>query len=290
LTGLVTTVIVLVMDDGREREYSLRFANREETDVAYTGKVALITGGGSGMGQLAARQFAEAGAAVAILDVNEAGMAETASTGGNIQCHAVDITDYAAVAAIVGEIETSLGAIDRVYNCAAIMPFGKLMEQDPSVTMRLMNINYGGLVSVARATVPGMVARGAGDFVSFASMAGIIPSLMMGGYNASKAAVATYTEVLKHEHLNSGVNFACVCPPAVATPLLQQGKDTTWPKLMQQSEGKEILPEQVLAAIEVGLAKGDFWIPVTREAKIGMLMRRLLPGSVWKSIHKIEGW
>jgi short-subunit dehydrogenase len=170
------------------------------------------------------------------------------------------------------------------------MPFGKLMDQDPAITMRLMNINYGGLVSIARATVPGMVERGAGEFVSFASMAGIIPSLMMGGYNASKAAVATYTEVLMHENLNSGVKFACVCPPAVSTPLLQQGKDTVWPKLMQQTDGEELQPEQVLSAVETGLEKGEFWIAVTREAKIGMLMRRWLPGSVWKSIHKIEGW
>jgi NAD(P)-dependent dehydrogenase (short-subunit alcohol dehydrogenase family) len=242
------------------------------------------------MGQLAARQFAEAGAAVAILDVNEAGMAETSEGYDDIHNYPVDITDYARICDIVAEIEGKLGPIDRVYNCAAIMPFGKLMEQEPEVTMRLMNINYGGLVSIARATVPGMAERGNGDFVSFASMSGIIPALMMGGYNASKAAVATYTEVLWHEHLNSGLRFACVCPPAVATPLLQQGKDTAWPKLMQQSDGQEITPALVLEAIETGLDKGDFWIPVTREARIGMLMRRLMPGSVWKSIHKTEGW
>jgi len=258
--------------------------------MSYSGKVALITGGGSGMGQLAARQMAAGGAAVAILDVNEAGMAETAAGFDNIHAYRTDITDYAAVCDVVAQIESSHGPVDRVYNCAAIMPFGKLMEQDPDVTMRLMNINYGGLVSVARATVPGMVERGSGDFVSFASMSGIIPSLMMGGYNASKAAVATYTEVLLHEHLNSGVRFACVCPPAVATPLLQQGKDTTWPKLMQQTDGSELSPEVVLAAVETGLDKGEFWICVTSQARIGMIMRRLLPGAVWKNIHKVEGW
>jgi len=138
--------------------------------------------------------------------------------------------------------------------------------------------------------VPGMVERGRGEFASFASMAGIIPSLLMGGYNASKAAVATYTEVLWHENRDSGVKFVCVCPPAVATPLLDQGKETTWPKLMQQSEGEELAPETVLAAVESDLEKGNFWCMVTGQARLGWFMRRFLPGLVWKNIHQVEGW
>jgi len=242
------------------------------------------------MGRLAAQQFAAAGAHVAILDVNEAGMQETAAGNDKIHPYVVDITDFAAVSRAVNEFEAAHGALDRVYNCAAIMPFGRLMEQDPGLTNKLMSINYGGLVCVARATVPGMVERGSGEFVSFASMSGIIPSLLMGGYNASKAAVATYTEVLWHENRDSGVKFACVCPPAVATPLLNQGKESTWPKLMQQSEGKELAPETVLAAVEGDLEKGNFWCMVTREARLGWFMRRFFPKLVWNNIHKVEGW
>jgi NAD(P)-dependent dehydrogenase (short-subunit alcohol dehydrogenase family) len=258
--------------------------------MAYQGKSALVTGGGSGMGQLAAQQFADAGAQVAILDVNEAGMRETAAGRDNIHCYAVDITDFDAVTAAVSDFESQCGPLDRVYNCAAIMPFGRLMSQEPRVTNRMMAINYGGLVCVASATVPGMVERGAGQFVSFASMAGIIPGLMMGGYNASKAAVATYTEVLWHENLDSGVQFCCVCPPAVATPLLDQGKATEWPKLMQQSEGQELDPGTVLEAVEKDLDAGNFWCFVTGQAKLGWRMRRFMPNAVWKNIHKTEGW
>lgn len=258
--------------------------------MSYQGQYALVTGGGSGMGRLAAQRFADAGAHVAILDVNEAGMTETCAHSDLIHSYAVDITDFAAVSAAVDSFESEFGALDRVYNCAAIMPFGKLMDTDPAVLTKLMSINYGGLVCIARATVPGMVARGKGEFVSFASMSGIIPSLMMGGYNASKAAVATYTEVLWHENLNSGVKFCCVCPPAVATPLLDQGKETAWPKLMQQNEGDELAPATVLDAIEDDLSKDNFWCMVTREARIGWRMRRWVPNMVWKSIHKVEGW
>lgn len=258
--------------------------------MAYQGKSALVTGGGSGMGRLAAQQFAAAGAHVAILDVNEAGMQETARGNDKIHPYAVDITDFDAVSAAVKEFEAAHGPLDRVYNCAAIMPFGRLLEQDPGLTNKLMSINYGGLVCVARATLPGMVKRGHGEFASFASMAGIIPSLLMGGYNASKAAVATYTEVLWHENRDSGVKFICVCPPAVATPLLDQGKESTWPKLMQQSEGEELAPETVLAAVESDLEKGTFWCMVTGQAKLGWFMRRLFPNLVWNNIHKVEGW
>jgi NAD(P)-dependent dehydrogenase (short-subunit alcohol dehydrogenase family) len=242
------------------------------------------------MGRLAARRFAEKGASVAILDVNEAGLEETARGIDSVHAYPVDITDYDAVCAAVEDFEAKCGPLDRVYNCAAIMPFGKLAEQDPMVTVKMMNINYGGLVCITRATLTGMLARGRGDFVSFASAAGLIPALLMGGYNASKAAVAMYTEVLYHENRDSGVRFACVCPPAVATPLLDQGKATAWPKLMSMNEGKEITPASVLDAIEDDLDRGRFWVMVDRKTRFGAWMRRVFPNLVWKNIHDIEGW
>lgn len=258
--------------------------------MAYNGKVALVTGGGSGMGRVAARKFAAAGAKVALFDVNEAGMTETADGNDNIKGWVVDITSFDAVSAAVAEVEAEFGPLDRVYNCAAIMPFGKLLEQDAGVIHKLMEINYGGLVNISKATVPQMVERGSGEFISFASMAGIIPGLMMGAYNATKAAVAMYTEVLYHENRDSGVKFACVCPPAVATPLIQQGKDTAWPKLMSSKEDDYMTPEGVVDAVEVEMEKGKFWVFPHRDAKIGYIMRRLLPNLVWKSIHDLEGW
>lgn len=258
--------------------------------MAYSGKVALVTGGGSGMGRVAAQRFAATGAKVALFDVNEAGMAETAAGNDNVKGYVVDITSFDAVSEAVKQVEQDLGPIDRVFNCAAIMPFGKLLEQDAGVIHKLMEINYGGLVNISKATVPQMVERGSGEFISFASMAGLIPGLLMGAYNATKAAVAMYTEVLYHENRDSGVKFGCVCPPAVATPLIQQGKDTAWPKLMSSKEDSYLTPEIVIDTIEADLAKDKFWIIPTREAKFGWLMRRIAPGAVWKSIHDLEGW
>jgi len=252
-------------------------------------KIVLITGGGSGMGREAARRFAGQGAKVALLDVNTAGMEETAHGYDNIQSWSVDITDFAAVRAAVNEVEAKLGPIDRLYNCAAIMPFGKLVEQDNAIIHKQMAINYGGLVNITQAVLPGMLARGRGDFVSFASMAGIIPMLMTGAYTATKFAVRAFTETLYHEHRDSGIRFACVCPPAVATPLLQQGRDTAWPKMLD-SQGPPIAPKVVIDAIEDCLDKGKFFVYPTREAKIGVFMRRLFPGLIWKQVHQVEGF
>ena len=84
--------------------------------MSFRGQVAVITGGGSGMGQALARRLAKDGATVAILDVNEAGMAETAASASNIKPYALDITDADAVASVFADIEASLGPVDRVAN------------------------------------------------------------------------------------------------------------------------------------------------------------------------------
>jgi len=252
------------------------------------GKVVLVTGGGSGMGSLACRLMSERGAKVAALDVNEKGLAETAQGDPRIVTRRVDVTDFAALGAVVRELEETLGPVHRVYNAAAIMPFGKLLEQDNATLHRIMAINYGGLVNVAQATLPGMVERGRGEFVSFSSMAGIIPTLMTGGYNASKFAVSAFTEVLHHENRASGVRFACVCPPPVATPLLQQGYATVMPKTVESMPPIE--PREVLDAIEAALAKGEFWVFPGKGTRTGYFMRRFFPNLIWKDVHKNEGF
>jgi short-subunit dehydrogenase len=190
----------------------------------------------------------------------------------------------------VAEVEAKLGPVNRLYNCAAIMPFGRLIEQDNGIIHKQMAINYGGLVNITQAVLPGMVQRGAGDFVSFASMAGWIPMLKTGAYTATKFAVRAFTETLQHEHLNSGIRFACVCPPAVATPLLKQGQESDWPKMLDGEQGEPIQPEVVIDAIEKCLEKGKFFVLPTRDAKIGVFMRRLFPGLIWKQVHQVEGW
>jgi NAD(P)-dependent dehydrogenase (short-subunit alcohol dehydrogenase family) len=253
----------------------------------FADRVVLITGGGSGMGRLAARNLAAQGARVAAFDVNADGLRETAEGRPAIRTWTVDVTEPAAVEGAVKEAERARGPIDRVYNAAAIMPLGRLLDQELSVIHRIMRINYEGVVNVAKLTLPGMLERGHGDFVNFASLAGWVPALYMGAYNASKFAVVALSEVLYHENRGRGVRFACVCPPPVATPLLDQGRRTVWPKLLDLAPPIE--PQAVLDAIEQTLAKDRFWVFPGRGTKLGWRLRRWLPGVLWRRIHQVEG-
>ena len=253
--------------------------------MAFHGKVALVTGGASGMGRLAARRLAAGGAQVAILDVNEAGLRETKGESAAIRAYPVDVTDARAVSAVVRQVESELGPLDRVLNAAAIMPTDLLMNQDADLVNRIMAINYGGTVNVTMAVLPGMLERGSGDLVNFASVAGWLPTMHFGAYNASKFAVVAFTEVLYHENRGRGVRFACVCPPPVATPLLDQAKSQ--PKILATLP--PIAPESVLDAIERGLERGTLMIYPDFNAAATVWLRRHLPGVMWWNVHRVEG-
>ena len=253
--------------------------------MSFTGQVVFVTGGGSGMGRLAAQRMADAGAKVAAVDVNEAGLAETAAGRDGIHAWRLDVTDHQAVLAAVKEVEDRLGPIDRVYNAAAIMPTAPLMEQDTETITRIMRVDYDGVVHVAKAILPGMLERGRGDLINFASIAGWGPTLDFGAYNAAKFAVVAFSEVLFHENRGRGVRIIAVCPPPVATPLLDQA--TSKPKMLEM--GKPISPARVLDAIERDLAKGKPFCFPTAQTKLAQLMRRWVPGLVWSAVHRVEG-
>ena len=246
-----------------------------------------ITGAGSGMGQMAARLFAEQGYSVAALDVNEKGLLETAENHQNIRTFNTDVTNYDAVASVVDETEAKLGPIKRVYNAAAIMPLGKVVDQDVEIFHRVMDINYKGVVNVSKAVMPRLLERNEGELVNFASLAGWMPILYMAAYNASKFAVVAFTEVLAHEHTDSNVKVLCVCPPPVKTPLLNQARDTVWPKVFDQTDAIE--PEDVLAAIEKALARDELFVFPGKKTRMAQRMRRWFPNLIWKNVHQTEG-
>ncbi|NHN39016.1 SDR family oxidoreductase [Pseudomaricurvus alcaniphilus] len=251
-----------------------------------TQRVLFITGAGSGMGQMTALQALDAGWKVAAVDLNAAGL-EQLGENDNLLRIALDVTDHQAVAAAVEHCENTLGSITRVVHAAGIMPLGELTDQPQAMVMKIMTINYGGMVNVVDTAVKKMLQRGEGEFVSYASMAGHWPIMYMGAYNAAKHAVAAYTEVLYHETRNSGVRIVCVCPPIVATPLLKQAQDTVWPKLFDIFPALE--PQVVVDAAEKALTRRrGLWVfpgPMTR---LTWLLRRWCPSLLWQVVHWAE--
>lgn len=257
--------------------------------IDMAGKVALVTGGASGMGQIIARRLAQQGARVAIFDVNEQGLQDTAAEADNIASFKCDISSLEDVEARVAEVAATIGPIDLLVHAAALMPSHKLIDHSHEGMERLFRINYFGTTYMVKAVLPSMLERGSGRIVVFGSIAGIALVPKMGAYCATKAAVNAYVEVLQNEIRDSGVRAHLVCPPAVNTPLVDQSLATDTPGSMLESKEKGRLadPEKIVNAIEKGVRK-DRDIIYPGEAKLLYLWRALLPKLWWKVVMNFE--
>lgn len=253
--------------------------------MAFHGKVAVITGGGSGMGAVMATRLAQSGAQVAIIDLNERGMAETVAKNAGIHPFTGDVTDGEQLQALVLDVEQRLGPIDRLAAAAGIMPGGPLSEMPAERINKIMQVNYEGTVNTVKAVLPGMLQRGCGDLILFGSLAGVMFSTGMGAYNASKAAVNAFGEVLAYELKGSGLRVLTVRPGAVDTPLIGQATDSVKGLRDAQKKGKMTAPQQVIDAIEAALERGEYWVYPSADARFGQWLRRLSPRLGWKMVE-----
>lgn len=257
--------------------------------IDMSGKVAIVTGGASGMGQITARRLARQGAKVAIFDVNEKGLHDTAAESDNITAFRCDISSLQDVEAKVAQVATELGPIELLVHAAALMPSHKLIDHTHEGMEKLFRINYFGTTYMVRAVLPAMLERGRGRIIAFGSIAGIALVPKMGAYCATKAAVNAYIEVLQNEIRSSGVRVHLVCPPAVNTPLVDQtiATDTPGSIIEAKKSGRLADPEKMIDAIEKGVRK-DQDIIYPKEAKLLYLWRALLPKLWWKVVMNFE--
>lgn len=256
--------------------------------MAFHGKVALITGGGSGMGRVMAARVAAAGARVAVADLNQAGMDELVSTHAGISAFVCDVSDPAQVESVVQKVESELGPIDRLTAAAGIMPGQSICDMSSDRISRVMRINYEGSVNMVKAVLPSMLARGRGDIILFGSLAGVVFTSGMSAYNASKAAVNAFGEVLAYELKGSGVRVLTVRPGAVNTPLIGQATEAVKGLRDAAAKGQMAAPETIIDAIEAGLERGEFWVYPTGDARFMQLMRRLSPKLTWKLVERFS--
>jgi NAD(P)-dependent dehydrogenase (short-subunit alcohol dehydrogenase family) len=259
--------------------------------MAFRGNTALVTGAGSGMGQIAAWRLAAMGAKVAAVDLNEEGLAKTIEGHSSIRMYRCDVVDSDAVNDLVASVETELGQIDRLTHAAAIMPASPIATMDPALIRKVMRINFEGTVNLVSAISPKMFARQSGDIVMYGSVAGecVVPN--MGAYCASKAAVNTYGDMLIRENEGSGVRICLVCPPMVRTPLMLQameGEGAAKSVALGHAQGRGADPNDIVDAIEVALEKGVQRLYPQAEAKALHWASRLFPSLMWKIIRKAE--
>jgi NADP-dependent 3-hydroxy acid dehydrogenase YdfG len=187
------------------------------------GKVALVTGASSGIGEATALALAEAGAAVAIgarrRDRLDALAEKLADGGTRVLALDLDVTDEQACRDAVARTRAELGGLDVLVNNAGVMLLGTIVGADPEDWRRMVSTNVLGLMYMTHAAIDGMVEQGSGDVVNISSVAGRTARKGAGVYNASKWAVNAFSESLRQEVTARGVRISLVEPGAVATEL-----------------------------------------------------------------------
>jgi 2-hydroxycyclohexanecarboxyl-CoA dehydrogenase len=189
-----------------------------------SGRVALVTGGGRGIGAAIAAALAEAGHAVAIADLSADGAEESARAvadgGGRALAVTMDVTDTESVRSGVARAEAELGPVDICVNNAGWDELHPFLETDEAFWTKVVDVNYLGCLRVSRATLPGMAERGHGRLVNIGSDAARVGSSLEAVYAGAKGAIIAFTKTIARELARQGVTANVVCPGPTDTPML----------------------------------------------------------------------
>ena len=193
------------------------------------GKVALITGAGSGMGRAAAELFAREGARVVITDVvddsGNAAVAAVRAAGGDATYVRADVSSWSDCVAMVQCATDSYGALHVLYNNAGIFPAddGGVLDTPESTWQKVMEINLKGVWLGCKAGIPAMIASGGGSIVNVASFVALIGAATAQiAYTASKGGVLSMTREIAVEYARRGIRANALCPGPIQTPLLEE--------------------------------------------------------------------
>ena len=244
-----------------------------------TGKVAVVTGGGSGIGAAIALLFAREGADVAVLDRDEqhatAVAEESGSFGGRTTAIAVDVTDGEAVQQAMARVVEELGGIDVLVSAAGILDETPLLEMTEATFDKVLAVDLKGVFLAARWAAPHMVERGGGRIINIASQLGIKGGTGLTHYVAAKAGVIGMTKAMALELAEHRILVNSIAPGPVVTPLIE-GLSEEW-KAAKQAElpigrfgqAHEVAPTALLLASSPG---GDLYTGQTLGPNSGDVM------------------
>jgi 3-oxoacyl-[acyl-carrier protein] reductase len=188
-----------------------------------TSRVAIVTGGGRGLGVALARRLAEEGVAVAVTGRDQATLEETArdlrELGAAALAVAADVTDRTAVEALVARVGAELGPVDLLVNNAGITEHGSIWHTDADEWWHVVEVNVRGPFLCARAVLPSMVERGRGRIVNVSSGVGNGPSADQSAYAVSKAAVTRLTDSLAAQVEGHGITVLAITPGLLRTDM-----------------------------------------------------------------------
>jgi len=264
------------------------------------GKTAVVTGAANGIGRAISRSLARRGCHLALADVNEAGLAETAElaagAGRRITCHRLDVADRQAVAAFPETVTAAhLGAhpgVDILVNNAGVALGGTFDQVAEADFEWLIDINFWGVVRMTRAFLPLLKASDGAQLVNISSLFGLIAPPGQTAYCASKFAVRGFSESLRHELEGSSVGVTTVHPGGVATAIAKNARHAqaqTETELIEAHRRYEKLltmpPEEAGEIIVSAVEQRRPRIIVGSDARNVSFVERLFPVAYWKLIN-----
>jgi len=241
-----------------------------------TGKVVAITGGARGIGLATARAFLDAGAKVAIGDLDPRLSGDAASAtgaGSRATGYAVDVSDLDSFTAFLDAVATDLGPVDVLVNNAGIMPIGPLPDEPEHVTRKILEVNLLGAIHGTKLAMAAMLPRSSGHIINVASAVGRFAAPNSATYSASKFGVVGLTQAVRGELRGTGVEASVILPAATNTDLVSGLKET----------GGTVEPEDVAAAIVAVARKPRFetWVPRSNQRSFKVM--QLLPYRVFEA-------
>ena len=184
-------------------------------------RVALVTGGGGGIGSAICRELSEQGRRVAVADVNQTSAADVAAEVDGLAV-ALDVTDAAGAEAALERVRGELGPVDILVNCAGWDDFRSFVETDDAFMDKVLAINLAGPMRLIRLVLPGMIDRSWGRIINIASDAGRVGSSLEAVYSGAKGGLIAFTKTIARETARAGITANSVCPGPTDTPMLNR--------------------------------------------------------------------
>ncbi len=256
------------------------------------GKTVAITGAASGIGRALAVECATRGARLAIVDVDERGLSETAELargrGAEVLSGRLDVSSRAAIHAWAAEIEKACGGADVLVNNAGVSLSHSVERMSDDDFEWLFNINFWGVVNGCKAFLPQLLARPEAHIVNLSSVFGIIGVPTQAAYNAAKFAVRGYTEALRQELRPTGVRVTCVHPGGIRTNIARRGRHyedatggvtDTERAAVEFERAARTSPESAARQIALAVLRAKPRLLIGADAYVIDAMARLLPAS-----------
>ncbi len=248
------------------------------------GRVAVVTGAGSGIGRATARALDAAGCRVALVDLGEQALAETAAMLGNpTSAHVADVTDEQRMLALAEEVVAAHGAAHVVVNNAGVTAAGRFEDDDLDVLRWLVDVNVWGVVHGCKAFLPVLRAQDAGHVVNLSSMVAFVGLPRNAGYALTKGAVRSFSEALRAELVTSNVGVTSVHPGSIRTNIMASARGSQGALLAELGTSDLAArflrsPDAVARAIVRGIRRNRARVVVGPDARALDLVARLLPG------------